>query len=93
MVPFPPHPLLAVMGMFTPMLLLNGERGAPTLLDGALGSLSWGAPSPWQMVFKVPSNPTVLWFCGSGSCLGFPASGRGSRRAEIPGMGCSVLLG
>jgi len=46
-----------------------------------------------QAEFKVPSNPTVLWFCGSGSCLGFPASGRGSRRAEIPGMGCSVLLG
>jgi len=41
MVPFPPHPLLAAMGMFTPMLLLNGERGAPTLLDGALGSLVW----------------------------------------------------
>lgn len=26
-----------------------------------------------QAEFKVPSNPTVLWFCGSGSCLGFPA--------------------
>jgi len=32
-------------------------------MDGALGSLSWGAASPRQgWGWKVPSNPTNPWF-------------------------------